>query len=244
MIQTLTTHLNHGSLIGPSIKFTHPNGPRPSNHSNTSRHPIQLNHTPHEQPSPSFLSLRAGNGEPRKALERIVPRTHSRRDSELCLNTSSSADSHELEPSNANSKPASKARPTSPLQPPPQPPISCPSQQVQPSIPHPSKEDTSFTGQATEHSGELLQCRIPGHTARSHFSLPGLRRNKHRHAGRRTQPIHSHVLKPQPTIRRVWHALGQARRYGSNVSHHDHHSEASRSLSDDSEDSLDMGSPE
>ena len=38
--------------------------------------------------------------------------------------------------------------------------------------------------------------------------------------------------------------LGQARRCGSTVSHHDHHNEASRSLSNDSEDSLDMGSPE
>ena len=109
---------------------------------------------------------------------------------------------------------------------------------------HPSKENTSFTGEIEEHSGELLQCRLTGHTARSHFSLPGSRRNKHRHAGRRAQPLHSHVLKPQPTIRRVRHALGQARRCGSTVSHHDHHSEASRSLSDDSVDSLDMGSPE
>ena len=78
------TNLNDGSLIGPSFKLTHTNGSRPSNHSNTSRHPIHLNHTPHEQPSPSFPSLRAGDGEPRKALERIFPRTYSRRDSELC----------------------------------------------------------------------------------------------------------------------------------------------------------------
>ena len=205
------TNLNDGSLIGPSFNLSHANGSRPSTHTNTSRHPTLLKHTPHAQPFPSSPSLRAGDGEPRKAVERFVARTNSRRDSELCPDTGSSADSHELEPSNSNSEPASKARPTSPLQPTPQPPFPCSSQQVQPSLPHPSKEDTSFTGQAEEHSGELLQCRLTGHTARSHFSLPGSRRNKHRPARRRTQPLHSHVLKPQPTIRRVRHALDQAR---------------------------------
>ena len=202
------TNQTYGSLIGPSFNLTHTNGSRPSTHTNTSRHPTYLNHTPHEQPSPSFLSLRAGDGEPRKALERIVSRTNSQQDSELCPHTGSSADSHELEPSNSNFEPASEAQPTSPFQPLPQPPIPCPSPQVQPPLSHPGKADTSFTGQAAEHSGELLQCRLPGHTARNHFLLPRSRRNKHRHAGRRAQPLHSHVLKPQPTIRRVRHALG------------------------------------
>ena len=178
------TNQPDGSLIGPSVNLTHTNGSRPPTHTNTSRHPTYLNHTPREQPSPSFPSLRAGDGEPRKALERIVSRKNSRRDSELCPYTSSSADSHELEPSNSNSELASEAQPTSPLQPPSQPLIPCLSQQVQPSLSQPNKADTSFTGQAAEHSGELLQCRLPGHTARSHFSLPGSRRNKHRHVGR------------------------------------------------------------
>uniref|UniRef100_A0A7N2LIQ5 Uncharacterized protein n=1 Tax=Quercus lobata TaxID=97700 RepID=A0A7N2LIQ5_QUELO len=105
----------YGSLIGPSFNLTHTNKSRPSTHTNTSRHPTYLNHTPHEQPSPSSPSLRAGNGEPRKALEWIVSRTKSRRDSELCPHTDSSADSHELEPSNSNTEPTSKARPTSPF---------------------------------------------------------------------------------------------------------------------------------
>ena len=178
------TNHTDGSLIGPSFNLTHTNGPRPSTHTNTSRHPTYLNHTSHEQPSPSSPSLRVGDGEPRKALERIVPRTNPRRDNELCTYTGSSADSHELEPSNSNSEPASEARPTSPLHHPPQPPIPCPSQQVQPSLSHPNKADTSFTGQVVEHSSELLQCRLPGHTARNHFSFPGSRRNKHRHVGR------------------------------------------------------------
>ena len=150
------TNHTDGSLIGPSFNLTHTNGSRPSTHTNTSRHPTYLNHTSHEQPSPFSPSLRARDREPRKALERIVPRTNPRRDSELCTYTGSSADNHELEPSNSNSEPASEARPTSPLHHPPQPPIPCPSQQVQPPLSHPSKVDTSFTGQAAEQSGELL----------------------------------------------------------------------------------------
>ena len=169
------THQTNGSLIGSSILLTHSNESRLVSHTNSSRQPTPLNHTTLEQPTPSSPSLRTGDGEPRKTLEQTVSRTNSRRDSELCPHFSSFADSHELEPSDSNSEPASEARPTSPFQPLPQPPIPCPSPQVQPPLPHPGKVDTNFTGQAAEHSGELLQCRLPGYTACSHFSLPGSR---------------------------------------------------------------------
>ena len=169
------THQTNGSLIGSSILLTPSNGSRPVSHTNSSRQPAPLNHTTLEQPTPSSPSLRTGDGEPRKTLERTVSGTNSRRDSELCPHSDSSADSHELEPSDSNSKPTSEARPTSPFQPLLQPPIPCPSPQVQPPLPHPGKVDTSFTGQVAEYSGELLQCRLPGYTARSHFPLPGSR---------------------------------------------------------------------
>ena len=149
-----------------------------------------------------------------------------------------------MEPNDVNSELAFKALPTSPFKPLSQPPILCPSQQVRTPLSNPDKAVTSSTGQVAEHFDELLQCRLLGPFARSHFLLPGSRQDKHRHAGKRTQPIHSHVLKPQPTIRRVRHTLGQARRDGSTVLHQDHHNKASVPPSAGNEDSLNMGSLE
>ena len=68
-------------------------------------------------------------------------------------------------------------------------------------------------------SRRALPVQPPEPSARSHFPLLGSRQDKHCNAGRRTQPLHNHVLKPQPTIRRVRHTLGQARRGGSPVPH-------------------------
>ena len=91
-----------------------------------------------------------------------------------------------MEPNDINFELDFEARPTSPIKPLPQPPILCLSQQVRTPLSNPDKAVTSSTGQAAEHSDELLQRRLPGPSARSHFSLPGSRQDKHRHAGRRT----------------------------------------------------------
>ena len=178
------------------------------------------------------------------SLEWTVSRTHSQRDGQLCSHSGPSANGNAMEPNDVNSELASKARPTSPFKPLSQPPFPCPSQQVWTPISNTDKAITSSIGQAAKHSDELFQRRLPGPSTHSHFPLPGSRRDKHRHARRRTQPIHSHVLKPQPTIRRVRHTLGQARRDGSTVLHQDHHNKASVPPSAGNEDSLDMGSLE
>ena len=114
--------MQHGQDISP-IPLTdptlhdknHTDGSRPSTQTNKPRHPTTLKHTSHEQPFSSSPSLRIGDGEPGKALEWFVPRTNPRRNSKLCSYIGSPTDSHELEPSNSNSEPASEARPTSPL---------------------------------------------------------------------------------------------------------------------------------
>ena len=46
----LDTNQTNGSLIGPSLILTHTNGPRPEPHTNTSKQPTSLSHTPLEQP--------------------------------------------------------------------------------------------------------------------------------------------------------------------------------------------------
>ena len=177
-------------------------------------------------------------------MERTVPRTHSRRDSKLCSHSSPPTGCNAMESNDANAESPTEARSTPPLPPHSQPLDPWSSPQDQPPLSHPDKALTCSTGQAVEHPDELFQCSLPGPTVGSHFPLLGSRRDKHCNAGRRTQPLHNHVLKPQPTIRRVRHALGQAQRGGSPVPHQDHISEAPVPPSADTEDSHVMGSPQ
>ena len=67
-----------------------------------------------------------------------------------------------------------------------QPPFPYPGPQDQPLLSHPDKAITSSTGQAVEHPDELLQCSLPGPSARNHFPLLGSRQGKHCNARRRT----------------------------------------------------------
>ena len=110
------------------------------------------------------------------------------------------------------------------------------------SLPPSSKTITSPTSPTKERPTKLLQRGLLGPTARSHFLLLGSKRSKHCHAGGRTQSLHCHVLKPQPTICRVRHALGQARRRGSSVPHQDHHGKAPMAHPNGNQDSADGGS--
>ena len=121
---------------------------------------------------------------------------------------------------------------------------SCPSAPLDAPLSSTSRASTGPTSPSEENSDELLQCGLHEPTAHSHFPLLGSRWNKHSVAGRRAQLIHNNVLKPKLTICLVQHALGQARRSGTNVSYQDHHNEASVPPSICSEGLDDRGDPE
>ena len=148
-----------------------------------------------------------------------------------------------MEPGVINPESVAAARTTIPTTTLPQASLPCSGASFGTSLPPLSKVITSPTSQIAECSSKLLQCGLLGPTTRSHFPLPGSKRSKHFHVGRRAQPLHCHFLKPHPTICHVWHALGQARRRGSIVSHQDHHGKASMPPFNCSEDFADMGSP-
>ena len=177
-------------------------------------------------------------------MEQSVLRTLPRRVGEFCLNTGPPPDCNGVESSVTNPEPATTGQNTTTTNTPQQVPLQCPGSPSGAPIPNPGKVIPSPTSPTTNHLDELLQCRIPGPTARSHFLLPGSKRDKHLHAGRRTLPLHHHVLKPQPAICRVRHALGQARRNRSIVSHQNHNSKAPMPTSTCSEDSAVLGSSE
>ena len=177
-------------------------------------------------------------------MEWSVLRTLPRRVSEFCLNTSPPPDCNGVESSVTNPKPATTDRNTTTTNTPQQVPLQCPGSPSGALIPNLSEVIPSPTSPTTNHLDKLLQCRILGPTARNHFPLPGSKRDKHLHAGRRTLPLHHHVLKPQPAICRVRHALGQARLNRSTVSHQNHNSEAPVPPSTCSEDYAVLGSSE
>lgn len=108
----------------------------------------------------------------------------------------------------------------------------------------PSGASSYPTSQAEECPGELSRCGVTGMFARSHFSLSRLNRNQHRAAGGGTKVVHHHVLQPKPTIHRVHHSLGKARRARANVQDQDNDSEASMHHSVHSEDSEDSEDPQ
>ena len=233
------TH-KHGPLVGPSVHSTEHDGPRPATYAGLTTQPFPHSHFEH--PLSHSTILPTGDGYAGATVERTVPRTYSRRDSKLCSHSNPPTDGNALESNDTCAESPTEARSTTSLPFHTQPPNPWPSPKDQPPLSHPDKAPTCSTSQAAEHPDELLQCSLPGPTARSHFLLLGSRRDKPCNAGRRTQPLHNHVLKPQPTIRHVRHALGQARRGGSPVPHQDHISEAPMPPAANTEDSHVMGS--
>ena len=139
-----------------------------------------------------------------------------------------------MEPGDVDSKSANAARTTTLAYSLPYATDSCLSALLGAPLPSLDRTFPSPTSKAAEQTSELLQCGLSRPTARSHFPIPRSQQNKLSTTGRQTQLIHNHVLKPKPTICRVRHALGQARRSGTNASYQDHHSE----------DPDDRGSPE
>ena len=156
-------------------------------------------------------------------MEQPVLGTITKRDSQFCPNTDSPTDSNGVEPGVPIPESAVETRTTNTTTHPtithPQASLPNSGATIGTSLPPPSKTITSPTNPTKERSTKLLQRGLLGPTARSHFPLLGSKRSKHCHAGGRTQSLHCHVLKPQPTICRVRHALGQAWRRGSSVPH-------------------------
>ena len=236
--------LNDASLIGPKLLDSHSDRPWLASNSYSPKHPDPPCHTHHEHTSNFPPRPSTGDSEPRANMEQPIFGTFQRRDGDLCPDTSSPADCTSMEPGDADPKSANAARTTTPTYSLPYAKDSCLSAPLRAPIPSPNGTFLSPTKMRAEQSRELLQCGLSRPTACSHFPLPGSRRNKHITEGRWTQLIHNHVLKPKPTICRVRHALGQAQWSGTNLSHSDHHSEASVSSSICSEDPDDRGSPE
>ena len=235
------TH-KHGPLVGPSIHNTEHDGPRPATDDGLTTQPLPHSHLEHPLSHPTILPTEDGYAG--ATVERTVPRTHPRRDNKLCSHSNPPTDSNALESTNTSAESPIEARSTTSLPLHTQPPDPWPNPKDQSPLSHPDKAPTCSTSQAAEHPDELLQCSLPGPTARSHFPLLGSKRDKHCNAGRQTQPLHNHVLKPQPTICRIRHALGQARRGGSPVPHQDHISEVPVPSAADTKDSHVMGSPQ
>ena len=117
--------LKNGSFLGSKLIHINSDGPRPATHTHAPKHPTSLGHSHHAHPLTYHPKLWSGNGKPRTDLEQLVLRTHFRWDGELCSNSNPPKDYTNMEPSDANSKPAYEARPTTPPKPLPQTPISC-----------------------------------------------------------------------------------------------------------------------
>ena len=227
----------HDSLIGSTLLHSHSDESRHEAITHSPKLSPQFRQPQHDQSSSTLTSSRTHDGESRTSMEQSVLRTLPRRVGELCPNPGPPPDCNGVESSVVNPEPASTDRNTTSTTNPQQVPLQCPGPASGASIPNPGEVISSPTSPTTNHFDELLQCRIPGPTARSHFPLPGSKRDKHLHAGRRTLSLHHHVLKPQPAIYRVRHALGQARQTRSTVSHQNHNSEAPVPTSTCSEDS-------
>ena len=234
----------HGSLLGPTLFHSHPDGLRPEAIIHSPKLSLHSSHPHHEQSSSTLTSPRTHDGEPRTSVEQSVLRTLLRRVGEFCPNPGPPPDCNGVESSVTNPEPATTGRNTTTTNNPQQVLLQCPGSSSGAPIPNPGEVIPSPTSPTTNHFDELLQCRIPRPTSRSYFSLPGSKRDKHLHAGRLTLPLHHHVLKPQPAIYRVRHALGQARQTRSTVSHQNHNSEAPVPTSTCSEDSAVLGSSE
>ena len=227
-------------------KHYNKNGSRPPPINHTSKQPSHGSPSHHEQPHSPSSNPCSGNGGTRTKLEQPVIGTFTKRDSKFCLDTGSPTDSNGLEPSvpipesaTATRTASSTTNPTTTL---PQASLLNLGATFGTSLPPPSKTITSPTNPTKERSTKLIQCRLLGPTARSHFPLPRSKQSKHCHAGRRAQSLHCHVLKPQPTICHVRHALGQARQRGSSIPHQDHHGEAPMAHPNGNQDSADVGS--
>ena len=189
-------HSKNGSVFGPNILDTHSNEPRPAPLNQTPKQLTPTCHSHHEQPHSLPSSPRSRDGGPQTNMERSVIGAFTRRDSEFCPDTGPPIDSNAVEPGVTNPKPAAAARTTIPPTTLPQDSPSCSGGSLGTSLPSPCKDITCPTNQAVEYSNKLLQCEVPGPSARSHFPLPGSKRNKHCHEGRQALPLHCHVLKP------------------------------------------------
>ena len=75
--------------------------------------------------------------------------------------------------------------------------------------------------------GEFNQCGVNRTSAQSHFSISWPKRNQHCAAGGGSKTAHHHVFQPKPTIHRVRHALGKAKRARANVQDKENVSETS-----------------
>ena len=235
-------HLENGSVHRPTFPDHNTNGSRPPPLNHT---PKQLSHgspSHHEQSHSLSSNPCSGDGGTRKNLEQPVIGTFARRDSEFCPDTGSPTNSNGVEPSVPILESAAATRTTSPTTTLPQASLPWSGATFGSSLPPPSKVITGPTSPTKERSSKLIQCGLLGPTARSHFPPPRSKQSKHCHARRRAQSLHCHVLKPQPTICRVRHALGQARRRGSTISHQDHKGEAPVAHLNCNQDSADMGS--
>ena len=136
------------------------------------------------------------DGDPRAIMEPPVTREYQRRERELCDNSNAptscdSIKSDDPYPQSATSPWATLSNSTSEENQ-----GACPSLVHNPSL-------SSTTNQTKEYPGELRQCDVTGASARSHFSLFGHKRNKHRTKRGGTKAIHHHVLQSKPTIHRV-----------------------------------------
>ena len=210
----------HGTLLRPRLHDTHTNRPGLIPHTILSRElvsPTSKFHAHEPLPCPRPILL---NEEPRAIMEPLVNREFQRWERELCDNPSAptsydSMESDDPHPQSTTSPRATLSNSTSEANQ-----GACPSLVHNASLPSP-------TGQTKGYPGELWQCDVSGASARSHFLLSGLKRSKHHTEGRGTKVIHHHVLQPKPTIHRVHHVLGKARRARTNVQDQDNDSEAS-----------------
>ena len=239
-------HLENGSVLGPNLPDHNTNGSRPPPINHTPKQPSHGSPSHHEQPQSLSSNPCSGNGGTRTNLEQPVTGTFAKRDSKFCPDTGSPMDSNGVEPGVPIPKSAaatqiasSTTNPTTTL---PQALLPNSGATLRASLPPPSKTITSPISPTKECSTKLIQCGLLGPTARNHFPLPRLKRSKHCHAGRRAQSLHCHVLKPQPTICRVRHALGQARQCGSSIPHQDHHGETPIAHPNGNQDSANVGS--
>ena len=231
----------HGPLNGPKLIHPHANRPRPPSPTHTPKQPEPTTHSNHELPHSQSPQSSSGNGRTRTDLEWTLTGTIRGRDGELCPHPGPPPNCNDLEPSDPNTGHSNVARTTSPNQ-----------SLSDASNPYTRASDSapiqgtswplpSTTGQTTGCSDELFERGLIGPTARSHFPVPGTRRSKHSSTGERGRAIHNNVLKAKPTICRVRHILGTARRTRTSVPNQDHLSTTSVAHSTCSENPEDLG---
>ena len=101
------TH-KHGPLVGPSVHNTEHDGPRPATHAGLTTQPL-----PHSLSHSTILPT--GDENAGATVERIVPRTHFRRESKLCSHSNPPTDGNALESNDTSAESPTKARSTTSL---------------------------------------------------------------------------------------------------------------------------------